>query len=120
MTDILADLMAMNQYLKATRPKNYIDLILSTHCPTGTDKGLRVEYKDTIYLIMHFAAVWKMEASIPTTTGGIGGIPLVSIAENEGLVREILAYVHAQPGFELADAVREWVFGEDQSQNNGG
>jgi len=113
---MLDDLLQIQEQIKVLRPKNHVDIILSTRCPTETDDGIRIEYKGKWYLILHWVTVRKVEMQCqrevlkPSLFGytALLGIPVV---ENEELVREILLFIHSQPNnLELTDKAKEWAF----------
>ncbi len=106
---IIDDLKMYNDFIKITRPKNYVDIVLCTECPIVSNDSIGVEYKEKRYLIASqmFIERVRREARL-----SIIDTFMPPVIENEKLVREILSYIHMQPDneFEMSDIAKEWVF----------
>ena len=113
--DLLKIKRKMEAKMDALRPKNDVDIILSTYCPIRGDDSIRVKYQGRWYLIASWITIMKVQAACekqelqPSSFGFVSavGIPVV---ENEALVKEILCFLHMSPNaYVLTDEALRWV-----------
>lgn len=116
---IFDDLAKIQKQIEAAKPKDPVDIILSTKCPAVDDKSVRVEFEGKWYLIAHWVTVLKIKAEFQSSQprpsierifnlNGFMGIPVI---ENETLVAQILWHVHLDKSnsFELTDEAFDWI-----------
>lgn len=109
---MIDELLEIKNQIDASKPKDYVDIILSTRCPIKNNDGVMVKCEGKMYLILPWVIIEKIKLQCPLISyiaPSVYGIPVV---ENEKLVKDLLSHIHLEPDndFELSEEAFEWVF----------